>query len=604
MILARPTRWLFFAGWLWLVPHALLGQTPPAENPKKEPPRQLQTEHALVLLEECLAELSALRLTENRIALQINLTEALWPRAATRAQALASQAVAQLLEFAQQSPAPDDPMRWQHANLVNQLSGQLFQVLAEHDVKLALELLRALRATQPLAPDNPQGRDYELQLAAHLAPQDPQLALQTALEGLKDGNFSHQLLAVWHALRSKDPQLAEQFLNKLLEELQRANWLTNSNAINLLNNLLNTLNSEVQNAAAQPNSAPSANQAGVETARQQLRQLLELLLTQALKLNNGNLYDEQQNGSARYLLGQLRQMLPLFEKHLPARLAAARAKLAQFEQAVPRYRDPYQTYQPEKQTAAELTALAAKAPPQERTWLYTEAANKSLAKGELERARQIINDNISDPQQRHEALTNLNRQLIAQLTTQEKFAEAQTLLQRLPISERISYLTQWAAQAVEKNAQPAAQKLLAEARALLGDRLETRAQMEAQAAIAQVYARLEAERAFELLEPVMARGNQVLAAYATLGPYDQNGLYRDGESLLVNGIGQGLPHNLGAVLALLASQHFDRVRNLLNQCEAPEVRLQLKLTLAVQMLAENSGNEITLRRSIRAIRIH
>lgn len=582
MVSTRPISACMLTCLFCLALSVTAGAQTPAE---KLAARQQQAQK---VLEDSLAEIASLRLSENRIALQTKAASLLWPRDEPRARALAQQTLAQLLELIQQLPAPGEPAYYQQANLLRNLSRPLFEILVAREPKMALELLQAMRAIQPASEDDRQPREQELQLIARLAAEDPKVALPYALESLKQG-FSYNLLTVWQSLRKKAPQLAEQFLNEIISQLKTVNLLTDNGAIPLLTQLVSTLNSEIINAERYNPPAAEAATAKVtlETARQQLRQLLEVWIDLALKVNSDNLFDNQHGGSSRFLLAQLQQFLPVIEKLLPARLPAVRAKLAQLGPAVREQRNPFEAYQPENKSAEELTALAAKATAQVRAWLYNAAVNKLVAKGELDQARQLINDKITDPQQRHQALANLDRQLISQATQAGKYEEALALASRLSQSEQFYVRLNLAQQAWQKEDKKTALRLLAETRAWVGERMETRMQVEQQAALAGVYARVEAARSFELLEAIITRLNPILAAYATIMPFDENESFREGEWRLAYGEVNGLPQNFGEALKQVCQQDFERAANLLKLWEAPEVRLLLQFTLIEAGLADD-----------------
>jgi hypothetical protein len=582
MVSTRPISACILTCLFWLSFAVGAGAQTPAEKLAS------RKQQAQKVLEDSLAEIASLRLSENRIALQTKVVSLLWPRDEPRARALAQQTLAQFLELIQQLPAPGESAYYQQANLLRNLSRPLFEMLVAREPKMALDLLQAMRAIQPGGEGDTQPRELELQLIARLAAEDPKLALPYALESLKQG-FSYNLLSVWQSLRNKDPQLAEQFLNEIISQLKTADLLTDNSAIQVLTQLVRNLSSEITNAER---STPPAAQAAtakvnLETARQQLRQLLELWIGVALKVNSDNLFDNRYGGTSRYLLVQLQQFLPVIEKQLPARLPAVRAKLAQLGPAVRDQGNPFEAYQPENKSAEELTVLAAKAPAQVRAWLFNAAVNKLVAKGELDQARQLINDKITDPQQRREALANLDRQLISQATQAGKYEEALALASRLSQSEQFYVRLNLAQQALQKEDKKTALRLLAETRAWVGERMETRMQVEQQAALAQAYVRVEAARSFELLEAIITRLNPILAAYATIMPFDENESFKEGEWRLAYGQVNGLPQNFEEALKQLGQQDFGRAANLLKLWEAPEVRLLLQFTLVEAGLADD-----------------
>lgn len=572
-----------------------LAQTPALTKAEAQAARKQQ---ALKLLDECLTEIPSLRLPDNRIALQTRAVALLWPQDAARARALAQQTLAQLLDLYQQLPPPGEQAYYQQANFLMNLSRPLFDVLAKHEPKLALELMQAIRNLRPASESDRQPFEEELQLLARLAAEDPQLAYQRALESLKEGiSYSH--LTLWQTLRNKDPKLAQQFLEEMVSQFQKADWQTQNNAIIVVAQVLQILNSELTNAerVKAPSATKNAAQASenLEALRLQLRQLLEVVINAALKVNTDDLFNQRTGDAARFILMQLQQQVPLIEKQLPARLPAVRAKLAQLGQPLRGNGfNPYEVYQPDEKSAMELTALAAKASAQDRNWLYEQAVAKLAAQGEFDQARQLINDKLTDPMQRREALNNLDRQKLSQAAQAGKYAEAQALLTRLPPNEQFYARLNLAQQALQKENKKIALQMLAELRAWVSERAVTRNQVEQQTALANVYAKLEVERSFELLEGVVTRLNVILAAYAVTLPFDENEMYKEGEWRLLFGQIHGVPNSFSEVLLQLGQENFERTDRLIKQWESPEVRLLQQFALVQTGLADESAAKTRL----------
>ena len=106
-----------------------------------------------------------------------------------------------------------------------------------------------------------------------------------------------------------------------------------------------------------------------------------------------------------------------------------------------------------------------------------------------------------------------------------------------------------------------------------------------------LYCSLKSDRGFAIMESVMLKLNELVAAAATLDRFE-NTYLRDGEWAMsgegnVGGLLTGLAQNAG----YFAWSDFDRSVNLASQFERPELRLmaQLKIAQAIMAGPRNSG---------------
>src|SRR5262249_36184024 len=91
--------------------------------------------------------------------------------------------------------------------------------------------------------------------------------------------------------------------------------------------------------------------------------------------------------------------------------------------------------------------LIDKAPSEFREQLYIVLASKEAGNGDENRARQIINDHVSNPYQRNQALKSFEQQEINHAMTSGKIEEALKNISAMKtVSERAEQLTQLAGQ--------------------------------------------------------------------------------------------------------------------------------------------------------------
>jgi hypothetical protein len=597
-----------------------LGNLPVSAQRRLAPPRPLKIENAQerqalaakarALLEEIIVEGATLRLAENRIFVSLSAADALWKSDETRARTLAQQALGQFnaltFEF-----EPNDPQAHHAIHQRRALREFILRTIAQRDAKLALDFLRASRANRP-ALENEQDAaqtewQLEMQLANQVAASDPQLALQVAEESLKRG-LTYQTVELWQRLLQKDAKAATRLLDAMVAQLKSSALLSapqnGQDALNTAFNLLNYLRSISTPRRSDLRIPPqAAKQFLPEEVSQRYRELLDLLVGAALTIAPEHFYNDTLRYPAQNLLVQLKSLLPEVEKNLPARLAALRAKLTQFSQVLPKEQanhTPAWFQMIERATPAEIVALAAKAPLEQRQQYYEQAVWKAVGAQDLAQARRLIEENFPNPQQRGNMLANLERNEINRLAGQEKYEEARLLLARLPaVNERLHLLTQWANALAQKGDEQTARRFLAEAQALLGNGVETRSQVEQQLIFATSLLNLDAARGFEIAEAIIERCNTLIAAASVLDNYEQSNGFREGECYLLQGHAlQRFSHGLEHFIPLLARQDFERTVVLLRRWQNNEVRLFTGLTLIRALLSELPGNGVTGSREV------
>lgn len=571
-----------------------------AQKPLTEEQRKAQAEteqQAVLLLEELIGEASSLRLIENRLYVLVTAADLFWKRDEQRARLLLREAVNQFYAM-EAPPEPKHPRDYQLWEARAAFRNELLQVLAAREPKLALEFLRTTRQGLPKAFVGDVGRpeydqQFEMQLAARLAENDPQEALRMARAALNQ-ELDHQVLEIWSSLQKQDPAAANKLAGEIVAKLKTTDLNKNYAAPAVAFSMLHELRArsaaaprEVNNKKTASSSSASASVALAEI-QQTYRELLEVIAAAVLKVTTANLLDIQEQGQARQLLAQAQGLLPEIERHLPQRHAAVRAKLNQFDKAFHHQSAQSEAIEAiEHKSAGELVELAAQSPPLHKEMLYRQAATKAIEQGDLARARQIVKDQLSadadDP-----LLSAIEEAERARHAEQGKFEEARQSLARLSSdNERALALLEMAKQATAKRDLPTQKQLLTEARELLGGGLETRAQVGTQLALANGYLSVEPERSFTILEAAIEKFNQVMAAMVVLDSFDEGGRFKDGEMRIAGAdFTQGFTEGFEGMLADFARQDFERTKTALRRWQINEVRLTMSLMLAAHFLGE------------------
>jgi len=231
------------------------------------------------------------------------------------------------------------------------------------------------------------------------------------------------------------------------------------------------------------------------------------------------------------------------------------------------------------------------APPEIRNNFYQQAAWKALNQGGRERARQIVNDNVSDPMQRNHKLTEIDRQELWRTAGQNRWEEVRQLLSRIRADEeRASMLVQLATSATGRGDKKTATQLLDDAWEMVGNQAESFSQLGAQLQIARAYGPLNPIRGFEILEPMVDRLNTLSAAAEVLYGYERQWHFKDGEFMLQGGnMVMNIIQQYVVVPSSLAQADFDRARSLANRFQRNEAQILARISIVQGVMARWSA---------------
>jgi hypothetical protein len=570
-------------------------QTPPAQTPaeQKQKAKKELEQKALVMLDEIIKDAQSFKVTENRLRLKAAGASLLWKHDEARARILFKETMAGIVDLLNNQDEDDAPSSHMLPG-ITQLRREVVQMLATRDPRMARDFLRATRpAGQPQTPDNGRyGELYgDLQLEYNLATQitrtDPKQSLEIAEENLSKG-FSYELINTLSALKEKDHEAAAKLANGMVAKLRSENLASNGEAANVAAGMLGLIFDSAEEASGKETkkSEPLLDQQG-------MRELLEMNINLAL---NSPPYSGR--------LHTLEGLMPQIQKYAPARVAELRRKMAQYkvtsgddeeeggdDEASPDW-EKYQATL-EKGTAEELLAAAAKAQPGIREGLYNAAAMKFAAKGDVDKAREIINKNIDDPSMRKNLLSQIDQQASLSAAEQGKMEQVRKSLANLRTNEeRVVALTQIATMLAAKGEQKIARQLFEEAQSLVNYRARNVTQLGAQLMVVQAYARLNPERSLTMLEPIVDQLNELLAAAVTLGSFILDEEVMRDEEIRIEVFTTMLPfvsQRFVPDLRTLASFDFDRTRALAERFQRDEVRMMARLLVVQSVLGEEAA---------------
>jgi hypothetical protein len=572
-----------------------MAQKPAASDPSKteqQEARKALEQKALALLEEVVADAQLLKQAANRLRIQIIAADLIWPRDEKRARALFEKSIKDIAELIAGIDNAD-PSYYNLIQAPSQLYNELLQMLVRHDPQMALDFLHTTRPPQPPQAISKYAEpSFELQMEAQIASQiaakNPKMALQIAMENLNKG-FSSNIAGLLYQIQQVDQEGAAKLANALIKKLLAENLLMNNEAASVAISLLTVasrLEAHTSTSAGKP-SAPASSLPLIDA--QAYRDLMELVVTAALNSSTiPNPSDWRERNIAQTLLMGLQNIMPNVEKILPSRVAALQRKIADLRTSTDVGSRFWQDYQEVFQNGSvdDILGLAPKVSTELREQVYQQAAWKALGQGDSERARQIINEGVSNPMNRRQMLEEIERQSAAKAAGEGKVDIARQALARLRTNEdRAMALTQLAATVSSKGDKKSALRLLEEALSLVGGKAENLMQLQAQAQVARSFALLEPARSFEILETITGQFNELLSAAEVLNGFEQQ-YYKDGELLWQGTNLSGLLFQIVNDIGQLAPADFDRAIDIAGRFQRPEARLMARLSIARAVLSD------------------
>jgi len=524
---------------------------------------------AIGLLETVAEQLGSLRSAENRARIGSNVADSLWDHDQKRSRNIFT-AIEEDIRTGFNDADPDHFAHTRTLMVFAQLRSEIIDRIAKRDPELALEFLQA--TVLPVEPELPhEMKDYENKLALRLSRQsagrNPQLALKLGRQVLAKG-LSADLLPVLYQLQRTDDSTSRTFHRDIVDKIKSTNLMRNWMDLDLAVQLVRSF---------QP---PQADE-------EVYRDLIDVVSTTALASGCGN---AEPTNSERpcYTVGSVFSRI---QKYYPVRAALlkrwagdgqgfyAEEGWAQVNEAM------------ENSSVDEILSLRTKYPALQ-VQIYWSAMMKALNSGEVPRARQIASD-VSDPESRRQMLAQIDRTQMRASVDAERLASIQQELGRMRRDEERIQLLFYVASSIGASDRKAALGLVNQAAEIINSMKPGRIQLEAQVALATVYCSLNSDRGFAIMESLLPRLNELVAAATTLDRVENN-YFSDGEWNMSSNGALGalltrLAHNAGS----FASMDFDRSVALSNQFERYEIRLMAQLKIAQSVIGEQPKQTLT-----------
>lgn len=519
---------------------------------------------AIALLESVAEQLGSLRSAENRARIGANVADSLWDHDQKRSRNIFA-AIQEDIKAGFNDADSDYSAHTRTLMVFGQLRSEIIDRIAKRDLELALDFLQA--TVLPAEPQLPyQMREYENNLALRLARQtaarNPQLALKIGRQTLAKG-LSRDLFSVLYQLQRTDDSASRSLYRDIVDKIRTTNLLRNWMDLDLAVQLVRSF---------QP---PQADE-------EVYRDLIDALLTTALASGCGNA-ERSEGQRACYVVGSVFSRI---EKYNPVRGAPlkrwagdAREMNGAISEGWAQINDASQNG-----TVDEVLSLRTRYPDLQ-IQIHWAALRKALNAGDVARARQIASD-CPDPESRRAMIAQLDREQVRTSVDPERLALLQQELSRLRRDEERIPLLISAASSIGTSDRKAALGLLNQAAEIVSSTKSARLQLEGQLALATVYCALHSDRGFTIMESLLPRLNELVAAATTLGGLENN-YFSDGEWNMSSGGPVGalltrLAHNAG----FFAMMDFDRSVALANQFDRYEIRLMAQLKIAQSVLGD------------------
>lgn len=562
------------------------GQQPTQNTKDSDPKAAALREKALGLLASLADQIGTLQSAENRARIGSNIAGSLWTHDEKRARTLFKLVEEDIkLGLQVDKKASHSEHTFQ---VFFKLRENTAERMAQHDPELALAFVRdtvsfvneyARMPDGEIAPGIArQEHELELRLARKIGAANPEVAMKFARQSLANG-FSKDLLPVLKR-SSKDKAQGLALYKEIVAKLRDADF-EDGEPLYFATSL------------AQSYTPPTADEAT-------FRELIHILVTKAIAIGCANrpLVDDHKAS----LCGQIGTLYPVMEKFYPVQAR----RLAEWKLQNQDYMYERDTGQIELDelfengTVEEVLSLTSKYPHLEGV-IRMRAMWMAESAGDVEKAEQIARNYSGDPNIREAMDERIAHYQKLSTHAEEQWMEIQQQVEKMPLQMQVTVLTNLA-HSMASRARKTSLKGLAHVSNMIDTLPPGREQTVKQIELAAVYCLANSDRGFAIMEGLLSKLNELVAASAKLDGYDARYL-RDGEW---NMTAEGA---VGDILTVLANNagpfawyDFDRALTLTAQFERSEIRMMAQLKLAQSILAGGpkripNPNGMVIRRS-------
>lgn len=536
------------------------------------------------LLDELVTEAGTIENKEVRVKLLVEALEIYWDRNNAKARNLLDDLTNQVAALSMETAGESDQAsnrNFRERYRIKEIRQRILLFLTGRDARLALRFLQATR--QPADPGSPdEDAALEMQMAARIAWQDPEAACRIA-EGKLDEDLNPQVVEIFRSLVRHSPVHAVRLGGEMIGKLRSAAVTESYQSLNFIFTMAEALNSRL----APPNGAAATaplNERDLGSYRQLLRQTLEIIVSNLLKINPEDLNDDSKTDILRSFIIRINSLSAAVDTYLPDRSNAFRARLRQIQSSNDKLNQQIQVADLVKRfegrSAGELIEMAKSVPPHARDMLYRKAVEMAIEEGDQETAMKIARDELGVI---HTEYNGIKRRAAMQAFRKNKFEQALRMLpQGMPDDEKAAVLAVWASVAMEAGNPIVAGDLIVKAKALIGQRTESRKDLETQLAIALTAISTEPDHGFEIAGIAIDRLNRLVAAVLDFVKFES--MAGDEFPLEITSRTEQLNQNMVSLLSRLATIDFQRTENILGRWQAREMRIQMGFNVIRKIL--------------------
>src|SRR5215510_6453411 len=483
------------------------------------------------------------------------------------------------------------------------LRAELISMIAERDPQAALEFLRQTKFVIPQdSIKSDRSGDVlrsetriEQKLALQVAKSDPKRALEIAEESLKKG-ISPELNELVRVIFEKDKEAGKKLAGAMLSKLKSTDHTERGPGVFVALRLL-----EEEYASRRPESSVSENMPGARKRQpvlddQALREWNSLLIQKFLLIGKGIQTGSLNDKGYFDYLSILVRLLPEIEKLSPTPAANFKQWYSQQRYDQPgsgMLKGPIFFRGSENAKAEDLLASALKSQGETRREYINWAVDEALeSEGNLELARKITEEHITDPDERKEKMERIDEKAKQYFLEHGKIEDAAASLMSLESdAERAAGLADLAGRASKSGDKKLAAELLEKALKFLLQPVETRDEYEAMIRIIHNSIGVDRERSFEMFGSLIDPINQLVAAIIQFKRFEgkRSDTLRDEIPLYslrpnsppLESRGDFPVKGFGDVIVPLSKADFDRAIGLADRIRQPELKLHMKL-LAIQ----------------------
>jgi len=538
------------------------------------------------LLKELIENVAQLKASPTKIGFQLRIASLLETIDTKLAKEMMYAAVEAFVDFVSALNEDDEDNYFPQYSIAVQLRDQLIQALTARDPDKALAFMRSSKMLLHLDKEVSEVEDkqesvYTLNIANQIAKSDPKRTFQMAQDALKKG-YSAVLTNTLQALKETAPDLSEQLENQIIDKLTNETIIKNPDAVQLTNILLRSSS----------NQGVQGTTTGLVKADARVK-LFDKLLAECLAYSPRKEINDNQVGSLVWtMLETLKSVGPAMNKR--ESVTAVEKKFAEVSDSFyPQFRmmRDLQTNINGDSIEQSLEAIN-KAPQEMRDQLYQQVANNAAAKGELNKAREILTTHFGDNFQRKQLLRGLDQQVAYQSMSKGNVEEALRVIRSMPSAKmRSSMVAQIVAQLGDNLTKSAALSLLDQAHSILSPSTRARdaEEMAALMALGKAFLKYDSNRATEIIQPLIDQFNELESAARTLRTFAELEA-NDGLFLAADDTGSGMVSVIPDVLGELAATNFDLARSLADRVNPVDVRLSSYIEMVRQTVPAVAPN--------------